>query len=343
MSLFDGNALEMPEHRPVDDGAIEAALGGTARGEAPDPLSSFVSSVRSAIEAVPAPSTAMAAVLAAGFSTEKGDLSATAASNVNGPASQEAGLSKWRKAKMKIQGFLAGLGAAGKIALGVGVAAAATTGAGATGMLPFSVPGLGHPHHHRVLVAATTTTTQVRASATTTQRRHANHTPPNVISASPHTPPGTGAVAATATSTTTTNVTTSTVSVTAPTTGTTSPTSTTTTTPPVSTTTPTTTPPTETTTTTQPSVPSIELSCSDTGPTQVTCAWSAAPTTVANYALWRWTTGGTGSDYAPVYESASGLTFVDNNVTPGVSYTYRVFTTLGDGTQGPVSNKAHVT
>ncbi|MGO9877587.1 MAG: hypothetical protein ACLPVY_27770 [Acidimicrobiia bacterium] len=340
MSLFDGNAREMPEHQPVDDGAIEAALGGTARGEALDPLKSFVSSVRSAIEAVPAPSTAMAAVLAAGFSTEKGDLSATAASNVNGPASQEAGLSKWRKAKMKIQGFLAGLGVAGKIALGVGVAAAATTGAGATGMLPFSVPGLGHPHHHRVLVAATTTTTQARAFATTTQRPHANHTH-KIVSASQHTPPGTGAVAGTMTSTSTTNVTTSTLALTTPTTGTTSPTSTTaTTTQPTETTT--TTQPTDTTTT-QPSGPSIELSCSVTGPTQVTCAWSSAPATVAKYALWRWTTGGNGSDYAPIYQSANGLTFVDNNVTPGVPYTYRVFTTLGDGSQGPISNKADVT
>ena len=37
---------------------------------------------------------------------------------------------------MKIQGFLAGLGVVGKLALGVGVAAAATTGAGAAGVLP---------------------------------------------------------------------------------------------------------------------------------------------------------------------------------------------------------------
>ncbi len=37
---------------------------------------------------------------------------------------------------MQIKGFLAGLGVAGKLALGVGVAAAATTGAGAAGVLP---------------------------------------------------------------------------------------------------------------------------------------------------------------------------------------------------------------
>ena len=159
MSFFDGNAPEMPEHRPVDDDAIEAALAGNTHGSDLDSLSSFVSAVRSAAEAVPTPSTAMAAVLTAGLSTEKGDLPATAASNVNGPATQEAGLSKWRKAKMKIQGFLAGLGVLGKVALGVGVAAAATTGAGAAGMLPFSVPGVGTPHHRLVVAHATTTTT----------------------------------------------------------------------------------------------------------------------------------------------------------------------------------------
>jgi hypothetical protein len=34
-----------------------------------------------------------------GFSTDKGDLPATAASNVPGPARQVAGLPKWRKAE----------------------------------------------------------------------------------------------------------------------------------------------------------------------------------------------------------------------------------------------------
>jgi hypothetical protein len=43
---------------------------------------------------------------------------------------------KWRKVSMKIKGFIAGLGVAGKIALGAGVACAATTGAGAAGVLP---------------------------------------------------------------------------------------------------------------------------------------------------------------------------------------------------------------
>ena len=283
MSFFDGNPPEMPEHRPVDDGEIEAALAGTTRGTGPESLSAFVSAVRSVVEAVPTPSTAMAAVLAAGLSTEKGDLSATAASNVNGPASQEAGLPKWRKALMKIQGFLAGLGVVGKIALGVGVAAAATTGAGAAGVLPFSVPGVGHAHHHTVVVHANTTTTGPKLHVRPTRGASvgAGH---HTIGAEPHetvTP-------------TTTAVTTPTARVrpagdhdhgrrrgarhdTTPTADTT----------------PThgadhhdhdrrhrDEPPSTTTTTTGGEAPSqsIQLSCQVTGPQQVTCTWTASPT-----------------------------------------------------------------
>jgi hypothetical protein len=339
MSRFDGNGLEMPEHRPVDDGAIEAALAGTTHGADLDSLSSFVSAVRSATGAVPTPSTAMAAVLTAGLSTEKGDLPATAASNVNGPASQEAGLPKWRKAFMKIQGFLAGLGVVGKIALGVGVAAAATTGAGAAGVLPFSIPGVSHPHHHTVVIHtnATTTTTARPASG---GRSAAAHRPKHT---------GTAAVHHVVVLPSAPNVTTPTTVYDPPATTTTpvttdpTPTSTTVETP--TTVTPTTvfTPPSTTTaptTTTGGSTPgqSIQLSCAKTGATQVTCNWTAAPGSVAKYALWRWTTGGNGSDYGSIFDSPNGLTFVDNNASAG-PYTYRVFTTLGDGSSGPFSNK----
>ncbi len=86
---------------------------------------------------------------------------------------------------MKIKGFLAGLGIAGKLALGVGVAAAATTGAGAAGVLPepvqhavskavgavtpFTMPD---PDHHgsgpdKVSAGEHSTTTTVEASTTT--------------------------------------------------------------------------------------------------------------------------------------------------------------------------------
>jgi len=339
MSLYDGNGVEMPEHRPVDDGAIEAALAGTTRGADFDSLSSFVSAVRSAVGTVPTPSTAMAAVLTAGLSIDKGDLSATAASNVNGPASQEAGLPKWRKALMKIQGFVAGLGVVGKIALGVGVAAAATTGAGAAGVLPFSIPGVSHAHGQTVVIHTNTTTTTIarpKHGGTATAAYPSKHGHTAAVHHAVVTPTAPTVYDPPATTTTDTTVSTPPSNPTSttdetPTTGT----PTTVYAPPSTTTAP--------TTTTSPggSAPSqsIQLTCSATGATQVTCTWSAAPGSVAKYALWRWTTGGNGSDYAPIYESPNGLTFVDNYVAVGVPYTYRVFTTLGNGTSGPWSNK----
>ena len=84
----------------------------------------------------------LAMLVAQGFSTEKGDLPATAASNVTGPAPQAAGLPKWRK-KMLITELLAGLttklaglGLAAKAGMGVTLAATSTTVAGAAGVLP---------------------------------------------------------------------------------------------------------------------------------------------------------------------------------------------------------------
>jgi hypothetical protein len=338
MSGCDGSASEMPVHQPINDGAIAAALAGTTR-DADESLMSFVSGVRNAVEAVPTPSTAMAAVLAAGFSTEKGDLSATAASNVNGPASQESGPSKWRQAKMKIKGFLAGLGIAGKIGLGIGVAAAATTGAGATGLLPFSIRGASHDHSQHVVAVGTTSTTP--RSAPTNHpgtpvvqprpKRHTNHqdvvvTPTTGLGATPKTTVEVSPVTPTTATTATTPTEPTTVFV------------------PISTPTTDTTPTTETTPTTQPpSGHSILLSCAVTGATQVTCSWTASATAVAHYALWRWTTGGNGSDYAAIYTTAGGLSFVDNNASPGTPYTYRVFTTLGNGSPGPVSARAYLT
>ncbi len=199
----------------------------------------------------------MAAVLAVGFSTEKGDLSATAASNVNGPASQEAGLSP--------KTGHSGTGANGSHA---GVIVTPTTIAVSTSTTVFVPP------------APTPTTVNVPPTTPTT---------PTTVYVAP-------------------------------------------------------TPTTYTTSTTQPpSTQSIQLSCAVTGATQVTCTWTGSSTPVAHYALWRWTTGGNGSDYAPVYQSATGLTFTDNSVAAGVPYTYRVFTTLPDTTPGPFSNRAYVT
>jgi hypothetical protein len=111
---------EMPRNEPFDDGAADALLAGHHRDGENAGLSAFVEDVRAAAEAVPSPSPALAAALAAGRISITDDQP----------------LVPWRKLRMKIQGFLAGLSVAGKLALGAGVAAAATTGAGAAGMLP---------------------------------------------------------------------------------------------------------------------------------------------------------------------------------------------------------------
>ena len=121
-------------------------------GELPldDVTAPFAEEMRFAVSGPPpVPSMSLAAVLTAGFSgvspTEKGDLLATAASNVHGPAPQAAGLPNWKEeTDMPITGFfaaalakLAGAGTAAKAALAG--ATAVTTMAmagGAAGVLP---------------------------------------------------------------------------------------------------------------------------------------------------------------------------------------------------------------
>jgi hypothetical protein len=123
----------MPRQDPFDDGAVDALLGGNASGGDAAALTSFVEDVRAAAGAVPTPSPALAAALAAGGISINDD-----------PP-----VAMWRKLQMKIQAFLAGLGVAGKVALGAGVAAAATTGAAAAGVLP-------EPVQHAVASAVNT-------------------------------------------------------------------------------------------------------------------------------------------------------------------------------------------
>jgi hypothetical protein len=119
MNRRGDDGSEMPRQDPFDDAAFDRLLSGQSGTEMSD-LASFVEDARTAAEAVPTISPALAAALATGILP------------VPAPVPQ----SLWRKSKMKIQGFLAGMSVAGKIALGVGVAAAATTGAGAAGVLP---------------------------------------------------------------------------------------------------------------------------------------------------------------------------------------------------------------
>jgi hypothetical protein len=140
LSASDDFLHEMPDAPPPDD-AIPAA---------------FAQEVRFAVSGPPpVPSGVLATVLAGGLSaavhpdavhpTEKGDLLATAASNVHGPAPQVAGLPNWRRGQdMPVSGVLPGLlakmaslGTTAKAAL-AGVTAVTTMGlaGGAAGMLP---------------------------------------------------------------------------------------------------------------------------------------------------------------------------------------------------------------
>jgi len=133
---------------PLDDRALEALLSGSPSAQSGfDWLVPFVEDLEAASSRpVPVVRPALVMFLAKGISTEKGDLSATAASNVTGPAPQAAGLPKWRKKKMLISELLAGLttklaglGMAAKAGMGLTLAAASTTAAGAAGVLPAPV------------------------------------------------------------------------------------------------------------------------------------------------------------------------------------------------------------
>ena len=117
--------------------------------EMPDDLipAAFAEEVRFAVSGPPpAPTPALAAVLASGFSSphDKGDLLVTAASNVHGPAPQVAGLPTWRREKVVSEGVfagllakLSGLGTAAKAAMATATAVTTMGMAGAAaGVLP---------------------------------------------------------------------------------------------------------------------------------------------------------------------------------------------------------------
>ena len=136
MSSGSDHDAEMFQRTPIDDAAIEALCTGGDAGAELAELAVFTDELYGrGAGSVPTPSVALAAMLAEGFFTEKGDLPATAASNVPGPAPQAAGLPKWRKRKM-IGEFLAGLSVAAKATFGISMAAASVTAAGAAGVLP---------------------------------------------------------------------------------------------------------------------------------------------------------------------------------------------------------------
>ena len=135
MSDFDDHPGEMSRHRLITDDDAETILSGVAGDPDFDELVEFVGELRrTALDHEIGPSVFEMA-MSAGFSNEKGDLSATAASNVTGPALQVAGLPK-RRTRMPIPAFIAGLTLAGKLTIGASLVAAAGTGAAATGSLP---------------------------------------------------------------------------------------------------------------------------------------------------------------------------------------------------------------
>ncbi len=137
MSHPGDDDTEMFRRPPLDDATIEAFFTGQQAGEELAPLAGLVEDLHSVTSGPPpAPSTQLAAMLADGFSTAKGDLLVTAASNVTGPATQAAGLPTWRKKKMIIAELLAGLSVAAKAGFGISAAAAAVTAGGAAGVLP---------------------------------------------------------------------------------------------------------------------------------------------------------------------------------------------------------------
>ncbi|MHB1712027.1 MAG: hypothetical protein ACYCV7_11590, partial [Acidimicrobiales bacterium] len=138
---------EMRKLRPLDDRAIEAFFTGHFSPDADPLLDSFAQSVRTfADQAAPPPRGELAAMLADGLITEKGDLLVTAASNATGPHREASALPKWRRPSMTISALLSALltklgalGLAAKGGLGIALASAGLLTAGAAGALPAPV------------------------------------------------------------------------------------------------------------------------------------------------------------------------------------------------------------
>jgi hypothetical protein len=316
----------MPRRRPLDDETAEAVVAGQARDEDLAGLSAFVEDARAAGAGPPPhPQGAFATRLADGFSTEKGDRSATTASNAHGSAPQTAGLPKWRKAKMKVSGFVAGLPVAAKIALSVTVAAAAVGGAGAAaGVLP---GGPDHPvieagggggEEHPVIAPDEPTTTTAPGGGekptTTTLPKPDGDKPPITTTPPPHEEPK----------------------------------------PPTTTTPPATEPhheePPPTTPPTSPPgdtfVPELgTLQCHGEGPEgqrRVDCTWSAGPDGTKKYVVIRVTGDSTQGQVVYQSENLGVLGVSDVAVIHGTSYKYMVLWLGADGKALAHSNKVTV-
>jgi hypothetical protein len=295
---------KMPRPVPFDDNAIDALLAGTARGDAGEGLASFIEELRSAVGPVPTPSPVLAAAIAAG-----------------GIAAFQPPVAKWRVLRTRIQGFVGGLGVAGKVALGAGVAAAAITGAAAVGVLPGAVQhavskavgvvspfSLPDPDHHGPGggnlaggdSATTTTSTTVGAVTTTTAPVERSHDGNGAVV----TPTTSGAHLGDGVGSTSTTV-----------------------------------PGGDGSGSTSTTVPSgggdgstekfLSIQCGwSTDPVRIACSWSASTSADhAHYVLFR-TGDGNGR---VVLETENALTFTDVSVVPGTAYGYRVTSLRADG------------
>ena len=358
MTFSGDDSTEMPRNQPFDDDAIDAILSGSGREGSAD-LAAFVNDVRMSASAVPVPSPTLAAALATGFSTDKGASAITPASNVPGPARQVSELPKWRTLRMKIKGLVAGLGIAGKLALGASLAAAATTGAGAAGILPGPVQhvvastvgavtpfhfddGQGGPSANDAAAPEPSSTTQPAPSTTqkheTTTTLHTTttvHTPEshgdNGAGDTPP-PPGTGDGG---------NGDKSGDSVNGDKSGDNGGVVTPTTEHHTDSTEP-------TTTTTEHhgdgdnnNPESLSIACERaTNPNRIICHWTASSSSAhTKYVLLRITSL---NDPGRVLQSEDALAFTDTTVTAGVGYGYRVISLRGDGSVESHSNIATI-
>ena len=323
MSSFgdDGNEMS-PDH--FDDDAIDALLAGTARSGDAAGLSAFIEDLRTAATAVPPASPMLAAAIAAG-----------------GISTHQPRVAKWRKLHMKIKGFLAGLGIAGKLALGVGGAAAATTGAGAAGVLPdsvqhavsnvvgavtpFSLPDPDQPANpdEKNVAAGDTTTTTTVAETTTT----------GPLDSYEHDGDGIGVVTTTTDAVTTTTVgdhhgdgqgdTTTTTIASGDNGG-------------------------DTTPTTvhhgdgdNNNPESLTIHCEGaSNPSRISCSWNAS--TLPDHARYVLLRTGDGSARV-VFSTAAALNFTDTQVVPGITYSYRVDSLRADDSVSSHSGLASVT
>ena len=126
-------------HHRIGEDAVEDLLAGQVPegGEELAHLARFTADLRSF--AVTSPNRVLSVMAAAGHTSDKGDLPATAASNAHGPArpGQGAGLPNWNRRPAMLKSFLSN--AIGKAAGGVTAATMSVGAAGAAGALPSPV------------------------------------------------------------------------------------------------------------------------------------------------------------------------------------------------------------